>query len=235
MKLIDLTNKKFGRLMVIERDFEYQKRKGLDKPHWRCRCDCGNIITVSGKSLRDGNTKSCGCLQKEKVSKLNFHNKINQRFGKLVVEKYLGNSKWLCRCDCGNYTEVSSTHLTTGHTTSCGCIRSKGELFIKNWLRENNFNYKQEYTIENLRNSNGNLVRFDFAIFNSNNELKYLIEYNGRQHYDKNDNWYKEIVNEGDNIKQEYCSKNNIPLYIISYDENLKYVFNEIDFSEIRE
>lgn len=235
MKLIDLTNKRFGKLLVLERDYNYQIKNNFNKPYWKCQCDCGNIVTILGKSLREGSTKSCGCLQKEKISKLNFNDKTNQRFGKLTVEKYIGDSKWLCKCDCGNYVNVSSTHLTTGHTTSCGCIRSKGELFIKNWLRENGISYKQEYTINNLRNSNGNLVRFDFAIFNSKNELKYLIEYQGRQHYDKKDNWYKEIVNEGDNIKQEYCYKNNIPLYIIPYNEDLEFVFNEIDFSEVRE
>ena len=235
MKLIDLTNKRFGKLLVLERDYNYQIKNNFNKPYWKCQCDCGNIVTILGKSLREGSTKSCGCLQKEKVSKLNFNDKTNQRFGKLTVEKYIGDSKWLCKCDCGNYVNVSSTHLTTGHTTSCGCIRSKGELFIKNWLRENGISYKQEYTIDNLRNSNGNLVRFDFAIFNSKNELKYLIEYQGRQHYDKKDILYKEIVNEGDNIKQEYCYKSNIPLYIIPYNEDLEFVFNEIDFSEVRE
>lgn len=55
--------------------------------------------------------------------------RTGERFGKLVVvEKTAkrtssGNVIWKCRCDCGNFTEVSSTNLVGGHTTSCGCMR----------------------------------------------------------------------------------------------------------------
>lgn len=57
----DLTGIKFGRLKVFEHG---PKRKG--KPiKWFCRCDCGNVVTVAGGSLRSGSTRSCGCLRKE--------------------------------------------------------------------------------------------------------------------------------------------------------------------------
>lgn len=60
-KFIDLVDKKFGRLTVIK---EYGKnRHGLSK--WLCKCDCGNEVIVWGNHLKAGNTKSCGCLQKE--------------------------------------------------------------------------------------------------------------------------------------------------------------------------
>lgn len=49
------------------------------------------------------------------------------RFSKLVVLKRvenLGNHvRWLCQCDCGNTSVVSTTNLLSGHTTSCGCAR----------------------------------------------------------------------------------------------------------------
>ena len=34
---------------------------------WLCKCKCGNECVVSGKQLRNGHTKSCGCLKKEKT------------------------------------------------------------------------------------------------------------------------------------------------------------------------
>ena len=50
-----------------------------------------------------------------------------QRFGRLVAcEPQSSNGKnrrWLCHCDCGNATIVSSQHLVTGGTKSCGCFR----------------------------------------------------------------------------------------------------------------
>lgn len=63
-KLIDLTNKKFGRLTVIKQAPTTRKRTW-----WICKCDCGNVVTVRSDSLRSGNTTSCGCYQREVVSK----------------------------------------------------------------------------------------------------------------------------------------------------------------------
>ena len=66
---IDLTGQKFGKLTVLEIDKEETLRRRTTssnkKLYWKCKCDCGNIITTVGTSLRNGSTKSCGCLQKE--------------------------------------------------------------------------------------------------------------------------------------------------------------------------
>lgn len=55
----DITGQKFGRLTVVARD-------GYKDHHcaWKCLCECGNIKTVSGKQLRSGAIRSCGCLRK---------------------------------------------------------------------------------------------------------------------------------------------------------------------------
>jgi len=55
---VDLTGKRFGRLLVIER-VGTRGRSVL----WKCRCDCGNEKEIVSGSLINGNTKSCGCLQ----------------------------------------------------------------------------------------------------------------------------------------------------------------------------
>jgi hypothetical protein len=64
-KLIDLTGQRFGRLIVTCRDVNKISNSGRQIVMWRCICECGNEISVSGDSLRNGNTKSCGCLQTE--------------------------------------------------------------------------------------------------------------------------------------------------------------------------
>lgn len=64
MKLIDLSDKVFGRLTVMG-------RSGNHWPvEWRCRCVCGVELAVRGDALRNGNTKSCGCLQREWTSQM---------------------------------------------------------------------------------------------------------------------------------------------------------------------
>lgn len=49
-------------------------------------------------------------------------NIVGQKFGKLTVLKYVGKSKWLCKCDCGKETIVGTYHLKSGNTKSCGCL-----------------------------------------------------------------------------------------------------------------
>jgi len=76
-KFIDLTGKKFGRLIVIKRD-------GLTNSgsiKWQCKCDCGCVKTVDGDPLRRGVLLSCGCLQKEKAGNmLRKHGMYKSRF-----------------------------------------------------------------------------------------------------------------------------------------------------------
>ncbi|MGE6347905.1 hypothetical protein ACQKIY_25475 [Bacillus mycoides] len=57
--LKDLTGKQFGILIVINRA---DNKRG--RPHWNCKCECGNESVVEGAKLNSGHTKSCGCLTK---------------------------------------------------------------------------------------------------------------------------------------------------------------------------
>jgi DNA-binding XRE family transcriptional regulator len=68
MQSKDITGQRFGRLVAIERA---GKPTGTQTTYrWRCRCDCGKIVTVTLNSLTTGKTQSCGCLQKEAVKSL---------------------------------------------------------------------------------------------------------------------------------------------------------------------
>ncbi len=60
-KFIDMTKQKFGKLFVTGRAANGKRTQA----RWNCVCDCGGKVTVYGYSLRDGHTKSCGCLSKE--------------------------------------------------------------------------------------------------------------------------------------------------------------------------
>ena len=58
-KIIDLTNKKFGKLTVISiSSFKHHHNRSI---YWNCICDCGNKGIYNGYYLRNGDTQSCGC------------------------------------------------------------------------------------------------------------------------------------------------------------------------------
>jgi hypothetical protein len=72
-KLIDMIGKKFNRLTIVSRAANEDTRAA-----WNCICDCGNNITLNGKQIRSGHTKSCGCIRKETTAK---QGKINTKHG----------------------------------------------------------------------------------------------------------------------------------------------------------
>lgn len=62
----DLEGKKFGKLTVLEKT----DKKDVSRCYiWRCRCDCGKEVLVPTNCLTSGNTRSCGCLQAQKIEK----------------------------------------------------------------------------------------------------------------------------------------------------------------------
>ncbi len=67
MKAINLNGKRFGRLVVVERDGLHRSPSGGRSAMWKCRCDCGNTARVRYSSLAYGNAGSCGCLIREKM------------------------------------------------------------------------------------------------------------------------------------------------------------------------
>lgn len=67
-KLIDLTNKRFGKLKVLKRAEDKIIPCGEHVVYWKCECECGKIIDVCGNSLKAGSQNSCGC-----ICKLSWH------------------------------------------------------------------------------------------------------------------------------------------------------------------
>lgn len=120
---IDLVGRTYNRLTVV-------KRAGFTNQggsRWECLCDCGNTTFVSGGNLRNGHTRSCGCLLKE-FGASTAKDIAGQRFGRLVAieptEKRRGSFViWRCVCDCGNEKMVPIADLTRSATQSCGCLR----------------------------------------------------------------------------------------------------------------
>lgn len=78
-KFNDLKNKRFGRLVVIEKTNE----RSSESIVWLCKCDCGNIKKVRSSNLTYGETFSCGCLRKElfknRITRHGMHNTSTYR------------------------------------------------------------------------------------------------------------------------------------------------------------
>lgn len=77
-------------------------------------------MSTSSK-LKSGHTQSCGS------SAHRGEDLIGRKIGKLTVISFAyakdAKSYWNCECDCGQKIIVKGTHLRTGNTTSCGCVK----------------------------------------------------------------------------------------------------------------
>ena len=219
---IDLTGQRFGRLTVLEK-VNYNDTPQRCEAKWRCKCDCGNIIEVRGTSLRKGTTKSCGCLHNELTSNQFRIDEIGNTYGLLTVIEYAGSTPkqdalWLCKCQCGNTKIVAGRDLRNGHTSSCGCLISKGESLIASYLQNHNIKYKSQYTDSSLRTKSNGQYKFDFAILDDNQRPIKMIEFNGKQHYEQSDFFDDlEEIKYRDKQKSIWCQQHNIPLLIIPY------------------
>lgn len=235
----DLTGQRFGSLVVQSLVPSYKKPIQDSHSYWYCLCDCGNTTIVSTSNLTTKNTTSCDC-QQYKITGEKSVVKIpaGTQYGDFTVLGQGFNEKtnsWeqYCRCSCGKEKFVRTTDLKSGHIKSCGHLTFNSYCVtkIKEFFDNNNIQYIQEYSFEDLKSSREVKLRFDFAVF-KNDCLLFLIEYNGKQHYVPVDYWGGqekfEIQQENDNIKKNYCKKKHYKLLIYDYNQTAEEIIKSI-------
>lgn len=234
-KSLDITGDKYGLLTVQFLQPERIKKQKV----WHCLCDCGNEIDVIQSALRSGNTKSCGCLQRKngyQQSQNKIQDITNQKFGKWLVLKIddnytgKGHKHWICQCECGTIKSVDGNTLRNGKSTSCGCQKfSKGEEKIAFLLTSAKIPFIAQWTKHScIFPDSFCLAKFDFYVDN-----KYIIEFDGKQHFeysglgwDNENNFY--ITQFRDQYKNQWCYDNNIPIIRIPYTHLKKIVIDDL-------
>lgn len=165
-KDIPIIGLKFNFLTVIKQEGRYKDGTKL----YVCKCDCGSLkdVITSKSHLRSGLVKSCGCYALLNSAKNGRRNKLDltgMKFNMLTVIKEIRSHKrygytWLCKCECGNTTEVVAAKLKNGEKgiKSCGCyhpstnLASRGEAWsveMNNYISGNvtNRNRKRKLKI----------------------------------------------------------------------------------------
>ena len=244
---------RFGRLVVKYRDHEPHTEEGV--VYWMCQCDCGKEVAVKTKSLKNGNTRSCGCLndevRRERIVKWNEEHApemVGRTSGWLTVirpatdKETIGRPKgigyWYCECRCGNHHIVGTSDFNVGKVQSCGCLNSKGEAKIAEILENMNIDFLKQFTFDDLKTQEGKKYAYDFAIM-ENGKVKLLIEFDGIQHFSSTCQFSLEAesalktIQARDAIKNKYAYEHGIPLIRIPYThfDKLSYVDLDIDTS----
>ena len=103
---------------------------------------------------------------------------------------------------------------------------SRAEIKIQQILQQAGLDFQEEYSFPDLIGRGGHALRFDFAVFDDDGNIDFLIEYQGSQHYQASSKFggkkglYQQQFN--DNKKRRFCALNDIKLVEIPYtEENL--------------
>lgn len=159
-----------------------------------------------------------------------------ESFGLKLLSPYKdANTKLKLQCVCSNVFETSYNKMISRkkiRCNSCTAAKSNIEILAELYLKNQNIEFASQYTFSNLKTKANCMLRFDLALLNQGN-LVCLIELDGQQHYklhrifaptEEDLKW----IQTRDEMKNNYCVKNNIHLYRIPY-WNFNHINEELE------
>jgi hypothetical protein len=169
MRYVDLTGKRFGKLVAMEHCYDKERRITL----WKCKCDCGNTVAVRASQLVHGRSKSCGCLRAE--SNLE-HKTTHGRSGTSLYAVWNGMKG---RC----YNPNNHNYARYGARGICVCDEWKAS-FEEFYMWAMNNGYEDGMSIDRIDN-NGNYCPdncrwADIKTQNNNRRISLMYTYNGK-------------------------------------------------------
>lgn len=219
-----LTHEEYCNMLKKENPFIIPLEKYINcKTQIKHKCLIHNVVWLT---TPDVILQGCGCPTcksekiSEKATKSNeqYLNEINiLKRDVIPLEKYKGsNTAILHKClICNHEWNITPGNVLYGFGCPI-CNLSHGEKAIKQYLEDNNIMFTPQKRFDDCRDINP--LPFDFYLDESNK----CIEFDGKQHFEPIDYFGGEksfkVLQIHDNIKNEYCKNNNIPLLRIPYN-----------------
>lgn len=167
-RYIDITGQRFGKLTAIRHVGRYKKNT-----MWECKCDCGNTTITAAKRLKNGTSKSCGCLRMANLRRKTIHGMYNTRLHKEWGQmKFRGsNKKW---AEADRYANRGITVCEEWE---------KSFIPFMEWALANG--YEDGLSLDRIDNDKGyspdNCRWADRKTQNRNKGCNVLLEYNGEK------------------------------------------------------
>jgi group I intron endonuclease len=227
---------KFNRLLVIS--FSHVDKYRLK--HYICQCDCGNIKCINGRSLRNNKTKSCGCLQKEIISKLvlksnklKIKNNTSEFFSKSIFNRFVFKENYDLNCNkfiykltntINNKIYIGKTERTLKLHLSRYLYKGKGnkQIISKAINKYGHGNFLFEIIYFAKINDDLSSIEMEFIKkFNSNNlEIGYNLT-NGGEGTKGSKRTNEQLINQSLRMKGKFCGDKN-PFYGKKHSEETK-------------
>lgn len=203
------------------------------KTNLKIKCECGNVFITTFEKFKDRNKRQCN-----KCGYMNIKEYFTFTYDyvkswietnsscELLSDTYINcYEPLLLKCECGRTFEKPFSYFKRSKHYKCDyCsnLFSLGEMKVEEFLLSQNINYIPQYTFDELKAiNNRQKLRFDFAVFDNNGNIKCLIEYDGKQHFTPVDYFGGkksfEVLQANDKKKESFCKLNNIQLIRIPY------------------
>jgi hypothetical protein len=177
------------------------------------------------------------CSRKARKNTNSFAKELDEDY-KLISE-YINNKKKVSikHNKCGKIFKMRPNDFQQGHRCPyCSSEMSKNSVGVQNireYLEDNLYAFKEEVTFPDCFYKNK--LRFDFVVYDVDEGIFCIIEYDGKQHFSNSFGSEKKFKEQQlrDSIKNQYCEEHNIDLIRINYKENdsikdiLDNVFND--------
>lgn len=169
----------------------------------------------------------------------------NSKNGALLGKYIDANTPIDVKCNVHNYIwKISPNNLKKGRWCPI-CHMNFNEMVVFDYLQRMSCKFEVQYKFDDLIGNNNEKLKFDFAVFDENNNLIYLIEVDDEEHRykvlsDTPRQQKRKEAQERDKIKNKYCEEHNIPLYRMevpflrgkrwSYEDYYRYINTELKF-----
>lgn len=206
---------------------------GMNSPI-ECRCKiCGNIWNPKANNIYNQRSGCPNCARiKLHESKADSHDTFLSKLRRVnenieVLGQYVNNHTNIkCKCiKCQHVWEPRPDSLLAGQ--GCPhCHKSKGEIIIEKFLKDNNIQFIPQYGIKGNFDSR-KFMKVDFYL----PEKKMIIEYNGLQHYIPVEYFGGQLAFESrklrDNNLEFYCQSHDITLLTIAYNQDIQHILKQ--------
>jgi hypothetical protein len=175
-----------------------------------------NCPACCGQKTTDGNSFSS---KARKIVLSEWHVTKNNDLTPDDVTNSSGRLIWWKCATCSHEWETSVANRTNG--TNCpNCRESKGERFVRDFLKSENIPFESQVEFEGLRGVGGRSLKFDFII--KDQCRIFAVEYDGEQHFIEKDFFggaeSLSRTQEHDHRKDVWCKENDVPILRIKYD-----------------
>ncbi|MSS07029.1 hypothetical protein FYJ38_00045 [Clostridium sp. WB02_MRS01] len=224
---------------------ENEWTRAKDVYHFKCQNPEHPIFETTADALYSGEHWCPYCSGREGEFQKELESIVKQKNGEILSSYVDASIKLTVRCKKHNYVwGILPGNIKKGRWCPI-CNMGFSEKVVWDYFRDWSCNVKIQYTFSDLIGENNELLKFDFAVFDNANKLVYLVEVDDEEHRNRHfGNTPRQLQRraaiERDKMKNDYCNRNNIPLYRMEvpfrwnskcdYDDYYRYINTELKF-----